>query len=138
MSGAVNLKKPNALEIMADSTSRGEFPATNDFEELNKLIDGEVSQAKFDIIFGGSKGPNATAQSPSSTKKNFQIYPKDATRDGNFGRRGTQKLEEESFQGLRVGSRILADAAQGIRGDKSSINDGQTPLRADISPNPSG
>lgn len=43
MSGAVNLKKPNALEIMADSTSRGEFPATNDFEELNKLIDGEVS-----------------------------------------------------------------------------------------------
>jgi hypothetical protein len=59
------------MEIVAGSTSRGEFPATNDFEELNKLIDGEVSQAKFDIIFGGSKGLNATAQSPSSTKKNF-------------------------------------------------------------------
>lgn len=96
-SGAVNLKKPNAMDMMAGSTSRGEFPATNDFEELNKLIDGDVSQAKFDIIFGGSKGPNATAQSPSTTKKNFQIYPKDPTHDNNFGRRGTQKLEEESF-----------------------------------------
>lgn len=43
-SGAVKLKQ-RVVQQNTGSTSRAEFLPTNDFEELNKLINGEVTQA---------------------------------------------------------------------------------------------
>jgi hypothetical protein len=54
MSGAVKLKQRNVVQN-ATSTSRAEFLPTSDFDELNKLIDGE-NQNQFDIKFSGQKG----------------------------------------------------------------------------------
>lgn len=95
---------------------------SRDFEELNKLIEDGTGPAEMrDGQFGRlGEVREGNASQKHLPKQGVADYQRKSIGDAKsslkpFGRRGTQRLDDESLIGLRVGSGILAgeDQAEG-------------------------